>query len=71
MDPVPAGRLVDGLVPLENDKATWALDAAGCRFRFPAIVPLFLGHPSGLAGGPVLGTRYTATQSGQLRNIPA
>src|SRR5262249_26361156 len=50
----PASSLT-ALSPLRAARTTWASNAAGCCFRFPAIVPLFLGHPSGLAGGPVLG----------------
>jgi transposase len=40
-------------------KATWALNAAVCCLRLPAIVPPFLGHQSSLAGGPVFGVHYT------------
>src|SRR5436309_1826241 len=44
--------------PLRAAKATWALNAAVCCFRLPAIVPPFLGHQSSLAGGPVFGVLY-------------
>src|SRR4029079_2535604 len=46
------------LSPLRAAKATWALNAAVCCFRLPAIVPPFLGHPSSLLGGPVFGVHY-------------
>src|SRR3954463_619339 len=44
--------------PLRAAKATWALNAAVCCVRLPAIGSPFLGHQSSLAGGPVFGVHY-------------
>src|SRR5262249_51038240 len=46
--------------PLRAARATWALNAAVCCFRLPAMNTPFLGHQSSLAGGPVFGVHYTA-----------
>ncbi len=41
-------------------KATWALNAAECVFRLPAIGSPFRAHRCSLTGGPVFGVHYTA-----------
>jgi hypothetical protein len=64
VDPVLAGQFVDSLVPLESAaKATWALNAAECCFRLPAIASPFLGHLSSLLSGPVFGVHYTVYEA--------
>src|ERR1700722_340059 len=44
--------------PLTAAKATWALNAAECLFRLPAIASPFLGLRYSLTGGPVFGVHY-------------